>query len=308
MRHFAILLAGVGCAGCGAGGDRLIVATDWPPERCAAIDSTLAARGVVVRWVRVAGRVDPTMAAQRRSPLDVVLGGPLSSHVRLAVRGRTAPFHPDDAQPWRVIARSPTDPPPECDPAPIIATAFADGQPPEPVEGVSLMKTSTHVEQARAFLAALPATRPDPDASSLLSVLLDAMLSGARPEWVEARSALERHGNPARQVAWMTEPPPWPPASITRMRTRPDGPALIKLLAKQVAPDTSALAWLVESFERVPATIDGPLLNQIDEAAGGRLAADPRFRSWLRSEWSTWARQRDRRVIRNLQPRGRASG
>lgn len=265
-----------------------------------------------VRWLRVPPGDDPTHAATRPSNVDVILGGPVESYARLAVRDRLTPFLAADERPWRIVARpsaaarSPDDTrssrpsnwPTEY--ARAVLDAADDRDPPiDPEEGVGLVAGSPRAAQARAFLATLPGTTAARPAASLRPELLDSTLGVARPELRAARAALARMGDPARLLAWMTEPPPWPPASVTRMRTRPDGPALIALLAEQVAPDRSARDWVLQAFDRVPKPLDAETLRELDEAAGGRLASDPRFRAWVRSEWAAWARQRYRRVVRD---------
>jgi hypothetical protein len=82
-----------------------------------------------------------------------------------------------------------------------------------------------------------------------------------------------------------------------RSRGRDPRP-LVETLAEQVAPDPRARAWLLNSWERPQAPIDGALLAELAGAAEGRLATEPRFRAWLRAEWTAWARQRYRRVER----------
>ena len=259
--------------------DELTIATNWPPAACEAIEHGFASgtNPVPLRWVRVGATEDPTRVVERRSPVDVVLGGPPASHARLAARGRLAPLFSVDARPWRLVGTS---------------------------EGVSVIAGSPRAEAARAFVASLGEAGPAPPSSSFRADLEDATRIEARPELLAAKSALAARENVPKRVGWMDEPPPWPPASITRMRTRPDGRELIAVLAAQVAPDPEARAWLLESFDRVPKAIDDAILLELDEAAGGRLAAEPRFRAWLRSEWFSWARQRYRRVVRNLSETG----
>jgi hypothetical protein len=40
------------------------------------------------------------------------------------------------------------------------------------------------------------------------------------------------------------------------------------------------------------------LMAEMAAAVDGRLAREPRFRAWLRSEWTAWHRQLYRRVAR----------
>jgi hypothetical protein len=97
----------------------------------------------------------------------------------------------------------------------------------------------------------------------------------------------------------MTEPPPWPPASVQKMLQREDeGAALLETLSREVAPAADLRAWLVRSWLAPPRQVDGRLLLELARAEEGRLAREPRFRAWLRAEWTAWARQRYRRVAR----------
>ena len=97
----------------------------------------------------------------------------------------------------------------------------------------------------------------------------------------------------------MTEPPPWPPASISRMLQRgEEGGTLLESLTGEVVPETDVRAWLLRSWLAPPRPVDGTLLAELARAVDGRLIREPRFRAWLRGEWTAWARQRYRRVAR----------
>ena len=74
--------------------------------------------------------------------------------------------------------------------------------------------------------------------------------------------------------------------------------ALIETLAAEVAPEPPARAWLIRSWLAPPRVVDETLLAELTQAAEGRLCREPRFRAWLRAEWTAWARQRYRRVAR----------
>lgn len=300
-------------AGCGRGeDDRLVIATAWPAPLRARIEAALLARPtpVRVRWLRVSEPDDPTRAAERGRAVDVVLGGSPGRFARLALRGRLQPIVVGEARPWRLIAR-PSDaapsgsaaPPRSADPPDYeeAVRSFAEGKPEASVtsEAMGFVAGSQRHEGAAALLATLGGGGPASPFPSLADDLIAAATLDGRPELLTAREALARVGDPARPRAWMTEPPPWPPASIARMRAEPDGEALITTLAEQVAPDPEARAWLLASFNRRPRPIDASVLDELDAAAGGRLAAEPRFRAWVRSEWAAWARQRYRRVARN---------
>jgi ABC-type glycerol-3-phosphate transport system substrate-binding protein len=196
------------------------------------------------------------------------------------------------------------------------AVVLADPSDPEPgpiawSEGVAILNDGRHQKQAAAFLeflaksgqAALPPPRPDEDARDvhdLLADLLGATLVDAQDEAWDAWSALERNGDPPAQIRSMTEPPPWPPASIAKILDRQDEPAMtmVETLAGQLATDPSVRSWLVRSWLSPPRLIDQHILEEFTRAADGRLIREPRFREWLRAEWTAWARQRYRRVLR----------
>jgi hypothetical protein len=196
------------------------------------------------------------------------------------------------------------------------AVVLADPQEPEPVqipwiEGVAILNDGRHPRQAAVFLEFLsksgqttpPPPRPDPDEGDfhdLLADLLGATLVDAQDEAWDAWSALERNGYPPVQLRSMTEPPPWPPASIAKILDRQDEPAMsmMETLAGQLATDPSVRSWLVRSWLSPPRLIDQHILEEFTRAADGRLIREPRFREWLRAEWTAWARQRYRRVLR----------
>ncbi len=140
----------------------------------------------------------------------------------------------------------------------------------------------------------------DPATASLLSDLLGATLIEAQPELRAAVATLRASTRPEVKAAavWMVQAPPWPPASIGVLQARLDADVLLAALADQMAPDPEVRAWLVASWRRPEAPIDGAWLSELAGATGGRLAGEPRFRDWLRGEWIAWARQRYRRVER----------
>ena len=53
----------------------------------------------------------------------------------------------------------------------------------------------------------------------------------------------------------------------------------------------------MRSWDSPERTIDGAWLRDLAAAPGG-LAREPRFRTWLRGEWTAWARQHYRRIAR----------
>lgn len=341
--------------GCGSyAGQSLVIATPWAEAETRALAKAFAGRPgdpVSITWVRLSPGLGPEDVLAHRAPVDLFLGGPASDYRRLAASGKLGN---DDGSSWRVARRSPTnrgasDDPRE-DPA-RLAGAIAElhaGRWPEGyaslirsapegegewIEGAALAPGADNPEAARAFLGLLkfpetptPAAEP-PEADPLLADLLGAVLIDARDELQAARTAVRRADDPPRWVAWMTQPPPWPPASLTRLverhrakvealearinQQKAAGEDVTSLrqelarlippdrdLARQFAPDEASRAWLLESWARAPRPIDGALLAEIAGAADGRLVREPRFRAWLRGEWRAWARQRFRRVAR----------
>jgi hypothetical protein len=184
---------------------------------------------------------------------------------------------------------------------------------------MAIPKAAAHREQARVFARFLrerreiretshrPAT-PAPSALlDLTANLLGATLVDAQDELWTAWAALERAGYPSQAVRWMTEAPPWPAASITRIMDRQGeaGLAMLETLAAELAPEPSTRVWLTLSWIGSPKPIDFKTLEELATADDGRLMAEPRVRAWLRAEWTAWARQRYRRVTRWLQTGGR---
>ena len=82
-------------------------------------------------------------------------------------------------------------------------------------------------------MPAEPTNETDPDVETLVADLLGATLVDAQDELWAAWAALERAGYPATALKWMTEPPPWPPASVAKILDRPGEEAmtLIETLA-----------------------------------------------------------------------------
>ena len=175
-------------------------------------------------------------------------------------------------------------------------------------EGIAVVKGGRNPAQCREILKALEDRKlieaPAADAmvsataDGLLADLLGAALVDAHEELRDAEAALRRFGHPARAEASIGERPPWPPASVVKLREGSTGLALIETLAEQLAPDPTSRAWLKESWSRPKRQIDGGLLVELAGAADGRLAREPRFRAWLRGEWTAWSRQLYRRVAR----------
>jgi hypothetical protein len=181
---------------------------------------------------------------------------------------------------------------------------------PEWVEGVAVVRGGRNPGLAQEFIRFLasrgraerpPSDRDDqaPEAWELLADLLGATLVDAQDELRAAWERLDEAGHPDRAERWMTEPPPWPPASIQKMLQRDDdGAALLETLSRELAPEAELRAWLMRSWLGPARYVDGALLSELARTDEGRLARAPRLRAWLRAEWTAWARQRYRRVAR----------
>jgi hypothetical protein len=135
---------------------------------------------------------------------------------------------------------------------------------------------------------------------ALVADLLGATLVDAQDELWTAWRALERAGYPEPARKLLTEPPPWPPASVEKYLRREgeSSMSLVETLAAELAPTPSVRGWLVRSWLSPPRMVDESLLTELAQAADGRLRAEPRLRAWLRAEWTASARQRYRRVTR----------
>jgi len=182
---------------------------------------------------------------------------------------------------------------------------------PEEVQGIAIAALAPHADQARLFLQLLqergelsvPASSNPVDlvADSLLADLLGATVVDAQDELRAAWSALERgEGGSTRSELerWMAEAPPWPPASVEAIRRSAEPGLLLDTLIQQLTTQSETRHWLLVNFDGAGRPIDGNALRILAEAADGQLAAEPRFRAWLRAEWTDWARQRYRAVAR----------
>jgi hypothetical protein len=192
--------------------------------------------------------------------------------------------------------------------------AGARGKPLAWVEGVALVRDGRNPALAQELVRFLagrgeaesPApgkggldAADDPEALALLADLLGATLVDAQDELAAAWAKLAAVARPERAGRWMTEAPPWPPASVEKLLKKgEEGAVLLETLTTQVAPDADVRNWLLRSWLAPARRVDGRLLAELAGAEGGRLVREPRFRMWLRSEWTTWARQRYRRVAR----------
>lgn len=178
--------------------------------------------------------------------------------------------------------------------------ALGDG----PALEVGVVEDSPHAALARQWqsrLAAGPSTTGAATEDAGLALdLVGATLVDSHEELsravaaVSSRSSLEA----ARLKDSLHEAPPWPPASVTALKSIDADGSLLDSLAEQVAPGLEARYWLLQSWERPARPLDAETFANINAAAGGRLAKDERFRAWLRADWVAWARQRYRWVAR----------
>ena len=176
-------------------------------------------------------------------------------------------------------------------------------------EGLAIVHKSSGLRLARDFVNELatsgeiaPASTEEIARSSggetLLADLLGATLVDAQEDLLIASAVLKDAKTVERAEHWMEQAPPWPPASVAKLLTSENGMALVDTLASQIAPNPGTRSWLIRSWLSPTRSIDGPLLDELAAADHGRLLREPRFRNWLRSEWTAWARQRYRRVAR----------
>jgi hypothetical protein len=190
-----------------------------------------------------------------------------------------------------------------------------------PAETVAIVKTASAPELAQGFLrflcetqgATAGASHGEADTSgasalvsSLVADLLGSTLVDAQDELWSGWRALEGLSDREKALNWLLEPPPWPPASVAKyLEGKRDGAmALIETLAVEVAPEPAARAWLLRSWLGASRVVDQAFLSELGQAVEGRLCREPRFRAWLREEWTAWARQRYRRVARWAGSRG----
>jgi hypothetical protein len=167
-----------------------------------------------------------------------------------------------------------------------------------------LIKTAAVRERFGRAVASASRGKTDAGVSELVdrlvADLLGATLVDAQDELWTAWRALEGLSDREQALAWLLEPPPWPPASVSNYLKRDGDRAmtLIETLSDEVAPEAPARAWLLRSWLSPGRLVDQSFLSELCQAADGRLCREPRFRAWLREEWTAWARQRYRRVAR----------
>jgi hypothetical protein len=309
----------------------LVVATTWNSADRASMEEQFRKTSpqIKIRWILLAEGEDASRIAARRLGPDILLGGPMMMFGRLENDGLLD--NGADSPPWRfsghgeVVGGSD----PRRDPwslsraRDLLAEDWESGYawlvregaaPSGPTsrrmrrddDCVGILRRARHLGTARAFLKDFPGTSMPPlqdqtasNVDTLLAILLRAVLVDADEERVAAWSALEKAGHPEKAEHWMTRPPPWPPSSVASLLSRESNAMeLVDTLAAQIAPDARIRSWLVRSWLAPERRVDLALMAELSSAADNTLAQEPRFRSWLRSEWGAWARQRYRRVAR----------
>jgi len=283
-----------------------------------ALWSIVAAGDTGTAAERLPGRLDP-IAAQLTPP-SFTLNDPRSDPISLArAFGQLDPGR--FAEGYSQLARIAGNPRRIGRQATSVLSETGPGEPdstrkthdsPESSEGVAILRSARHRDLAQEFLRFLaetrqigvhpaePENRADPAVEALVADLLGSTLVDAQDELWAAWAAVERAGYPAMALKWMSETPPWPPASVAKILDQPgeQSMTLIETLAREIAPEPAVRAWLVRSWLAPHRLIDDRFLTELTQAAEGRLCHEPRFRAWLRAEWTAWARQRYRRVLR----------
>ncbi len=317
-RLAAVLTVALAGSGCSTAADpTLVVASPWPTE-------VVARRaGIGATPIRVV-RVDPADLRRliaTRAGFDLVVGASPSLLEAMTTAGLVEPgwrtLDPAEGSP-AVGIRAAGDP--RRDPAELelAAARLAAGawrvgyaalvkddeardESTAAGSGLAVVSGSPHGSGARAVLDRWPAAPTDralPSQGGLLADLLGATLIDGREERLLAVAAVEAAGRPDDWEARLVEPPPWPPASVAKLRSDPATSPLADTLAEQIATAGDVRAWLLASWDAPRRPIDDRILADLEGALGGRLMAEPRFRAWLRAEWATWARQRYRWIAR----------
>jgi hypothetical protein len=199
-------------------------------------------------------------------------------------------------------------------PAAGVANAGTPADLPQAIECAAIARRAPDQDLAQGFMRFLVETQGAKPAANqgevrtdvpaevgfLVADLLGSTLVDAQDELWTASRAIERLADRTQALEWLYEPPPWPPASVAKYLGREGerAMALIETLSAEVAPETPARAWLLRSWLAPARSVDQALLSELTHAADGRLCREPRFRAWLREEWTAWARQRYRRVTR----------
>jgi hypothetical protein len=164
---------------------------------------------------------------------------------------------------------------------------------------------------ARAWLDRLDPLPLDPDlqdAAQLEPWMIELAAATIAEPQADRQAVLARLAElPPRAQALLVEPPPWPPASLVRWRRRmDDGDAQVNAwfqnLARELAPIHSERAALSQSWLDPPRPIGPDRIRELIAPPAPDFLQNPRVRAWLHAEWSAWARQRYRRILRLIDP------
>ena len=144
---------------------------------------------------------------------------------------------------------------------------------------------------------------------SLLADLLHSTLIVPQREFYQAWDVIRDSRLPSETERTLAEykivePPPWPPASVDLLKSRPRANVLLKSLIEHISSSSATREWLTSQFEANPGYVNAKLLVEMGSVLGVEQASESRLRSWLSAEWSAWAGQRYRRAARLAAEKG----
>lgn len=178
----------------------------------------------------------------------------------------------------------------------------AEGVAADWIDGASATAWARQPGEARRFVEAVGdgtsgGFDPAEGRTALIAAdLLGALLTDAGDELREAWPRLARELGEEEAAKRLGGLPTWPPESVRAVaRAHPDdAESWLGTLAESMTDDDPAATWLISQWMGNPRPVDLAVVREIAGAVGGRLVAEPRFRSWLRGEWAAWARMRYR--------------
>jgi hypothetical protein len=312
----------------------IVVATDWSTAETSQLPIPSDSQ---ITWIRVAPGDDPTALLDLPNhPVDVVLGGPWNSFEHLDRLGSWSPIETQRSEGesrWRLapFPRSPRQSDPrqspaargqarqllqsqnwseayahrvlERQPAASPANPAVDSAALDPIALVA--KPDPHPDAAKWVQSITPLSAPSQSQIAQIEpiaiALLGATLIDSQPER-DAALGLQP-GLSERERNFLSEAPPWPPASIERLSQRAangdeEAASLLTTLLDELTPNPSAKSFLSQSAQSKAHPIDLDDLSAIAAALNSRPIQNPRLLTFLRAEWTAWARQRYRRVAR----------
>lgn len=141
-------------------------------------------------------------------------------------------------------------------------------------------------------------TQTGPRTAEICGMMARLLRLDCRDELIETWAEIQATTGERRPEAetYLTTPPPWPPASIQRLR-QVRGFEYVVALADQLAIDATQRDVLIDEFGKPDGLLD---FRVIESADRGRLAGSTRFVAWLHAEWAAWVKQRCRRTVRYL--------